>query len=102
MPISSDNPPNVLSKKFSPKNIAPFGIDFVSLFGKLIFALTLDMTRPRSPDLFLYPTPAVSRYWLAPSSSRTLSYTLTSNVKKEFSLPQCGVPVSNSSLSPVL
>ena len=102
VPISSDKPPNELLKKFSPKNIAPVGIELTFLLGRLIFATTLDITRPLSPAVFLYPTPAVSRYWFAPSSSRTLSFLLTSNVKKEFSLPQCGVPVSSSSLSPVL
>ena len=52
-------------------------------------------------DLSMQNIDSVSRYWLAPSSSRTLSFLLTSKVKNDLSLPQFGVSVSNSSLSPV-
>ena len=102
LPTSRDIPPSSFSKAFCPKNTEPFGMELIFLLGRLIFATTLDITRPLSPALFRYPIPAVSRYWFAPSSSRTLSFLVTSKVKKEFCLPQFGVSISNSSLSPVL
>ena len=101
-PISRAIFPSSFSKVFCPKNTAPVGMELTFLLGRLIFATTLDITRPLSPALFRYPTPAVSRYWFAPSSSRTLSFLVTSKVTKEFCLPQFGVSISNSSLSQVL